>query len=245
GCDVPSSLYSYSFALSSKWSRLFAKQPEILRYLEDVSDHFQITPLIEFNTALENARWDDSRHLWVLDTTRGQYLAKTVIFATGPITEAQIPALPGLDGFQGEMFHSAKWNHDYDLTGKRVAVIGTGASAIQFVPEIQPKVKELFVFQRTAPWVLPKPDLPLGNMSKLAIEKLPAIQRGWRKAVASSLNVINFGLRNPGVLKPVSAAARQLLKLQIRDAGLRKAVTPDFTLGCKRILFANNYYPAL
>ena len=112
-----------------------------------------IQPLIEFDTALENAVWDEPRQLWVLDTTRGQYLARTVIFATGPITESQTPKLPGLDSFTGEMFHSARWNHDYDLTGKRVAVIGTGASAIQFVPEIQPKVKSLFVFQRTAPWL--------------------------------------------------------------------------------------------
>ncbi len=245
GCDVPSALYSYSFFPSSKWSRLFAKQPEILRYLEEVSDTLGITPLIEFDTALENAAWDDTRHVWVLDTSRGRYLARTVIFATGPITEAQVPALPGLDGFTGDMFHSARWNHDLDLTGKRVAVIGTGASAIQFVPEIQPKVKSLLVFQRTAPWVLPKPDLPLGDTAKQVIERLPVIQRGWRQAVAGSLNAINFGLRNPGVLKPVSAAARQLLRLQIRDEGLRRAVTPDFTLGCKRILFANNYYPAL
>ena len=198
GCDVPSSLYSYSFALSSKWSHLFAKQPEILDYLEDVSAKFGITRLIEFNTSLDGATWDESRHLWVLDTSSGQYLARTVIFATGPITESKIPALPGLESFTGEMFHSAKWNHDYDLTGKRVAVIGTGASAIQFVPQIQPKVKELFVFQRTAPWVLPKPDLPLGDRSKRTIEALPVIQRGWRKAVATSLNAINFGLRNPG-----------------------------------------------
>ncbi len=245
GCDVPSALYSFSFSLSSKWSHLFAKQPEIKRYLEEVSDKFQITPLIQFDTSLENAAWDDARHLWVLDTNRGQYLARTVVFATGPITESKTPAIPGLEGFTGEMFHSAKWNHDYDLTGKRVAVIGTGASAIQFVPEIQPKVKELFVFQRTAPWVLPKPDMPLGDTAKQLIEKLPAIQLGWRKAVSTSLNVINFGLRNPNTLKPVSAAARQLLKLQIKDSGLRKAVTPNFTLGCKRILFANNYYPAL
>ncbi|RJG18126.1 NAD(P)/FAD-dependent oxidoreductase [Alcanivorax profundi] len=245
GCDVPSSLYSYSFALSSKWSRLFAKQPEILAYLKEVSDDFGITPLIEFNTDLEQARWDDSRDLWVLNTSKGEYLARTVVFATGPITESQIPSLPGLETFKGEMFHSAKWNHDYDLTGKRVAVIGTGASAIQFVPEIQPRVKELFVFQRTAPWVLPKPDLPLSETSKSVIERLPAIQHGWRKAVAGSLNVINFGLRNPNVLKPVSSAARQLLRLQVDDPVLRKAVTPDFTLGCKRILFANNYYPAL
>jgi len=245
GCDVPSSLYSYSFFLSSKWSRLFAKQPEILSYLEEVSDKLQIQPLIEFDTALENAVWDEPRQLWVLDTSRGQYLARTVIFATGPITESQTPKLPGLDGFTGEMFHSARWNHDYDLTGKRVAVIGTGASAIQFVPEIQPKVKSLFVFQRTAPWVLPKPDVALNDGAKQLIERFPALQLGWRKAVATSLNAINFGLRNPEVLKPVSIAARQLLRLQIKDAGLRKAVTPDFTLGCKRILFANNYYPAL
>lgn len=245
GCDVPSSLYSYSFALSSKWSHLFARQPEILSYLEEVSEQFDIKPMIEFDNALDNAAWDESRHLWVLDTSKGQYLAKTVIFATGPITESQIPNIPGLDSFTGEMFHSAKWNHDYDLTGKRVAVIGTGASAIQFVPQIQPKVKELFVFQRTAPWVLPKPDMPLNDASKQIIESLPVIQRGWRKAVAGTLNVINFGLRNPNLLVPVSTAAKQLLKLQVKDKALRKAVTPDFTLGCKRILFANNYYPAL
>ncbi len=245
GCDVPSALYSYSFFPSSRWSRLFAKQPEILSYLEEVSDTLGITPLIEFNTGLENAVWDDTRHLWVLETSRGEYLARTVIFATGPITESKTPALPGLEGFTGEMFHSSRWNHGCDLTGKRVAVIGTGASAIQFVPEIQPRVKSLLVFQRTAPWVLPKPDVPLGDMAKQLIERLPVIQTGWRKAVAGSLNVVNFGLRNPSVLKPVSAAARQLLRLQVRSDRLRRDVTPDFTLGCKRILFANNYYPAL
>lgn len=249
GCDVPSSLYSFSFAPSSKWSHLFARQPEILEYLEDVSKEFGIEELIEFGTELDNAQWDEQRHVWVLDTTANgkqtQTLARTVVFATGPITEAQIPNLPGLDGFKGEMFHSANWNHDYDLTGKRVAVIGTGASAIQFVPQIQPKVKSLHVFQRTAPWVLPKPDMNLGDTSKQVIDALPVIQKTWRKAVAQSLNVINFGLRNPAALKPVSTAAKQLLRLQIKDSDLRKAVTPDFTLGCKRILFANNYYPAL
>lgn len=245
GCDVPSSLYSFSFFPSSRWSRLFAKQPEILDYLEEVADHYGVTPRIRFNTALEQAAWDESRQLWVLDTSAGQQLARTVIFATGPITEAQIPAIPGLDGFTGEMFHSARWNHDLDLTGKRVAVIGTGASAIQFVPEIQPKVASLLVFQRTAPWVLPKPDLPLGDTAKGLIARYPAIQQRWRQTISTALNAINFGLRNPEVLKPVSALARQLLRLQIQDPALRRAVTPDFTLGCKRILFANNYYPAL
>ncbi len=245
GCDVPSALYSYSFAPSAKWSHLFAKQPEILSYLEEVSENFNIKPLIEFNTSLDNARWDDSRHLWVLDTNNGQYLSKTLICATGPITEPQTPLLEGLETFTGEMFHSAKWNHNYDLTGKRIAVIGTGASAIQFVPQIQPLAKELYVFQRTAPWVLPKPDFTLNDWGKSIIAKYPTIQQSWRNTVAMSLNAINFGLRNPVVLKPLNVIGKQLLKLQIKDPVLRKAVTPAFTIGCKRILFANNYYPAL
>jgi cation diffusion facilitator CzcD-associated flavoprotein CzcO len=245
GCDVPSALYSYSFAPSAKWSHLFAKQPEILNYLEDVTEQFNLKPLIEFNNELLKATWDDQRHLWVMDTTSGQYLARTVVFATGPITEAQVPHIDGLDTFTGEMFHSARWNHDYDLTGKRIAVIGTGASAIQFVPRIQPLVKELYVFQRTAPWVLPKPDMNLGQVSKAVMKKVPAIQKTWRKSVATSLNVINFGLRNPRVLKPVNELGKQLLKLQVKDAELLKNVTPNFLVGCKRILFANDYYPAL
>lgn len=245
GCDVPSALYSYSFAPSAKWSHLFARQPEILNYLEEVSEKFDVKSRIEFDTELTNAMWDDSRQLWVIDTNQGQYLSKTVVFATGPITEAQIPKLDGIESFTGEMFHSARWNHDYDLTGKRIAVIGTGASAIQFVPQIQPLAKELYVFQRTAPWVVPKPDTDLGDFSKSVIAKYPAIQKGWRKAVAQSLNAINFGLRNPAVLKPVGGLFKQVLKLQVKDPELLKNVTPNFTIGCKRLLFANNYYPAL
>ncbi|ENW96143.1 flavin-containing monooxygenase [Acinetobacter sp. NIPH 298] len=245
GCDVPSALYSYSFAPSAKWSHLFARQPEILSYLEEVSEKFNVSSKIEFGTELTNAAWDNQRNLWVIDTNKGQYLSRTVVFATGPITEAQIPKLDGLETFKGEMFHSAKWNHDYDLTDKRIAVIGTGASAIQFVPQIQPLAKQLYVYQRTAPWVVPKPDTDLGEVSKSLIAKYPLIQKTWRKAVAQSLNAINFGLRNPAVLKPVGELAKLILKFQIEDPELRKNVTPNFTIGCKRLLFANNYYPAL
>lgn len=245
GCDVPSSLYSFSFFLSSRWSRLFAKQPEILNYLKEVADHFKVTPRIQFNVALEEARWSNNRSLWELQTEAGLYLARTVIFATGPITEAQTPKIPGIDSFKGDMFHSATWNHQLDLTGKRVAVIGTGASAIQFIPEIQPKVESLVVFQRTAPWVLPKPDIGLNQQAKALIAQYPDIQKAWRSSISHTLNAINFGLRNPAFLKPIGTAAKQLLRLQIRDHELRRAVTPNFTLGCKRILFANNYYPAL
>ncbi|WP_104498573.1 flavin-containing monooxygenase [Acinetobacter indicus] len=193
GCDVPSALYSFSFAPSHGWSHLFAKQPEILHYLEDVATRFQLYAKIEFHNELQDARW----------------------------------------------------NHAYDLRGKRIAVIGTGASAIQFIPKIQPLAKELYIFQRTAPWVLPKPDLPLNQVMKSTLAKFPVIQQRWRGAVSQSLNLINFGLRHPPLLEPVNVLSRQLLKLQVKDPALRQAVTPNFSVGCKRLLFANDYYPAL
>lgn len=245
GCDVPSALYSFSFAPSHKWSHLFAKQPEILSYLEEVAKTFDLNKKIQFNHELESAKWDQSKGIWSLETSKGLYQAKTVIFSTGPITEPSMPNLKGIETFKGEMFHSARWNHDYDLQGKRVAVIGTGASAIQFIPQVQPLAKELFVFQRTAPWVLPKADLDLNDTTKDLIKRFPVIQKTWRNSIAQILNGINFGLRNPKVLKPINVLSRQLLKLQIKDQKLRKDVTPNFDIGCKRLLFANNYYPAL
>lgn len=245
GCDVPSALYSFSFSPSHKWSHLFAKQPEILSYLEEVVEKYDLGEKIEFNNELISAKWDEVKHIWNLETSKGQYQAKTVLFTTGPITEPSMPKLKGIESFKGEMFHSARWNHDYDLTGKRVAVIGTGASAIQFIPQVQPKVKQLFVFQRTAPWVLPKADMQLNDKAKQIVAKFPIIQQTWRNSIAQILNGINFGLRHPKVLEPISFLSKQLLKLQIDDDQLRKNVTPNFAIGCKRLLFANNYYPAL
>lgn len=245
GCDVPSALYSFSFSPSHKWSHLFAKQPEILSYLEEVVEKYELGEKIEFNNELISAKWDEVKHIWNLETSKGQYQAKTVLFTTGPITEPSMPKLKGIESFKGEMFHSARWNHDYDLTGKRVAVIGTGASAIQFIPQVQPKVKQLFVFQRTAPWVLPKADMELNDKAKQIVAKFPIIQQTWRNGIAQILNGINFGLRHPKVLEPISFLSKQLLKLQIDDDQLRKNVTPNFAIGCKRLLFANNYYPAL
>ena len=245
GCDVPSALYSFSFSPSHKWSHLFAKQPEILSYLEDVAAKFDLNKKIEFNNELVSAKWDQAQGIWNLETSKGLYKAKTVMFTTGPITEPSLPKIKGIESFKGEMFHSARWNHDYDLKGKRVAVIGTGASAIQFIPQVQPLASELFVFQRTAPWVLPKADMDLNDTAKNIIKRFPVIQKTWRNSIAQILNGINFGLRNPKTLKPVNALSRQLLKLQIKDEQLRKDVTPNFDIGCKRLLFANNYYPAL
>ena len=245
GCDVPSALYSFSFAPSHQWSHLFAKQPEILSYLEQVVEQFELQDKIRFQHELLSAKWNDETNIWQLETSQGTYQARTVIFSTGPITEPSLPKIKGIEGFKGEMFHSARWKHDYDLTGKRVAVIGTGASAIQFIPQIQPLAKELIVFQRTAPWVLPKADMQLNASVRSLVAKFPMIQQGWRKSVSSILNAINFGLRHPSLLEPVNVLSRQLLKLQIQDDSLRKAVTPNFSIGCKRLLFANNYYPAL
>ena len=245
-CDVPSHLYSFSFAPNPNWSRMFAPQPEIKKYLEHCAHHYDVMPHVKLNNAVAGAHWDDGKQLWMVTDQQGkQDSAEILVAGAGGLSVPAYPNIPGLDKFEGKAFHSQDWDHQYDLKGKRVAVIGTGASAIQFVPQIQPKVQSLFVFQRTAPWVLPKPDMPLGTASKLLLEKVPAIQHAWRETVASSLNVINLGLRHPSALKPVSQAAKQLLKLQVKDKALRMAVTPNFTLGCKRILFANNYYPAL
>ena len=245
GCDVPSALYSFSFAPSHKWSHLFAKQPEILSYLEDVAEQHELYRNIQFNCELTAAEWNEELKQWQLDTSNGKYAARTVIFSTGPITEPQIPKIKGIESFEGEMFHSARWNHVYDLNDKRIAVIGTGASAIQFIPQIQPIAKNVVVFQRTAPWVLPKADLPLNDRAKGIITRFPTVQETWRKSVAGILNGINLGLRNPSLLEPVNYLGRQLLKTQIHDAELREKVTPNFSIGCKRLLFANNYYPAL
>lgn len=245
GCDVPSALYSFSFAPSHKWSHLFAKQPEILSYLEDVATQHELYQNIQFNCELKHAEWNEAENQWQLDTSKGRYVARTVIFSTGPITEPQIPQIKGIESFKGEMFHSARWNHQYDLRDKRIAVIGTGASAIQFIPQIQPLAKNLVVFQRTAPWVLPKADFPLNDRAKGWITRFPQIQDRWRKSVAEILNAINLGLRNPTLLEPINFLGRQLLKLQIQDDALRKNVTPNFSIGCKRLLFANDYYPAL
>ena len=240
GCDVPSALYSFSFAPSYEWSNLFAKQPEILNYLEKVVQIFQLQEKILLNHELLDATWQEKQQCWKLQTSQGEFWAKTVVFGTGPITEPSMPKLKGIESFQGEIFHSARWNHDYDLTGKRVAVIGTGASAIQFVPQIQPLVKQLYVFQRTAPWVLPKADMILNSSAKSLITQFPQIQRLWRGTVAQILNGINFGLRHPQALAPINFLGKQLLKLQIQDHVLREAVTPNFDIGCKRLLFANN-----
>jgi cation diffusion facilitator CzcD-associated flavoprotein CzcO len=244
-CDVPSALYSYSFAPNPEWTRAFAGQAEIRAYLERTAARFGVTERIRFGVEVTRARWNEGDVRWELETSRGPYTARILVAGTGPWHEPLIPALPGLDGFPGEVFHSARWNHGYDLTGKRVAVIGTGASAVQFVPEIVPKVARLHVFQRTAQWVLPKPDHPVPGVERFLLRRFPSLQRALRGAEYSAMETLGFGFRHPWLLRQVQKIGLAHLRATVRDPVLRKALTPDYTLGCKRLLMSNTYYRAL
>src|SRR4051794_4243331 len=177
GCDVPSHLYSFSFAPNPDWSLTYSKQPEIRAYLERVVEDFGIAPHIRLRTDVRAARWDEAATGWELDTTRGPARAQVLVSATGPLVEPKIPEIPGLDRFAGPAFHSARWDHSVDLKGKRVASVGTGASAIQFVPAIAPEVERLHVFQRTPPWVMPHSSRPISGAEKRVFKTFPAVQR--------------------------------------------------------------------
>src|ERR1044072_5941984 len=169
-CDVPSQLSSYSFAANPEWSRSFSPQPEIQAYIKRVADRSGTLDRFVFDTAAVDATWDETRQRWVVETTNGTYAARAVISGAGGLSEPKLPEIEGIETFQGELFHSARWNHDVDLTGKRVAVIGPGASSIQIVPAIQKQVGPLDVYQRTAPYVMPRNDRPYTSIEKLAFK---------------------------------------------------------------------------
>jgi cation diffusion facilitator CzcD-associated flavoprotein CzcO len=244
-CDVPSALYSYSFAPNPEWSRAFAGQPEIKAYLADTARRHGVTEHLRLGVEVHRMQWDAGGRRWRLETGDGEYTARFVIAGAGPWNEPLVPDLPGLAAFSGEVFHSARWNHDYDLDGKRVAVIGTGASAVQFVPEIQPKVAELHLFQRTAQWVLPKPDHYVPHAERWLMRTVPGAQRALRGAEYLGMEALGYGFRHPWLLRQVQRVGLAHLRLAVRDPELRAALTPDYTLGCKRLLMSNRYYPAL
>jgi len=244
-CDVPSALYSYSFAPNPEWTRAFATQPEIRGYLRSTADRYGVTDHIRYGVEVTRSQWNDRAQRWELDTTRGRFTARVVVAAPGPWNEPLIPDLPGLDGFGGETFHSSHWNHEYDLTGKRVAVLGTGASAVQFVPEIAPRVRELHLFQRTAQWVLPKPDHYVPRLERWLMRTVPAAQRALRSAEYAGMEAFGVGFRHPWILRLIQRIGLAHLRLTVRDRALRRALTPDYTLGCKRLLMSNTYYRAL
>lgn len=246
-CDVQSHLYSFSFEPNPNWSRMFAPQPEIRAYLEKCAEKYGVLPHIQLNTEIRTLKWDEAQSLWHIEDAHGnQSTADVVISGMGGLSTPSYPALKGLESFQGKTFHSQRWDHDYDLRGKRVAVIGTGASAIQFVPRIQPEVAHLDLYQRTAPWIMPKPDREVSKLEQALFNRFPTLQQGFRNLIYMMLEsrVLGFAI-SPRIMKLAQRLAIRHIHRQIKDPALREKVTPDYTIGCKRILISNDYYPAL
>ena len=245
-CDVPSHLYSFSFAPNPDWTRTFSNQPEIWAYLRRCAEDYGITPHIRFGHDVLSAHWDPEVEHWRLETSQGTVTADVFVSGMGALSEPSIPPIPGLERFEGTAFHSAAWDHEHDLTGKRVAVIGTGASTIQIVPRIQPAVAELTVFQRTPPWVLPHPDRPVSDLERRVYRMLPAAQRAMRAAIYWARETFVFGFMHPRIIENTAERlSRAHLSRQVKDPELRRKLTPSYRMGCKRILISNDYYPAL
>ena len=245
-CDVPSHLYSFSFAPNPSWSSTFSPQPEIQAYLLRTAEKAGVRPHVRFSCEMLDAAWDDGARRWRVATSTGDLTCDHLVLGLGALSEPAAPDLPGLDTFEGTTFHSATWDHDHDLAGERVAVIGTGASAVQFVPEIRKVAGRVHVFQRTAPWVLPRSDRPVTPVEHLLFRLLPPTQQLVRAGIywARELNVLAFTTQ-PGLMKLAEAAGRANIARSIRDPELRRKVTPTYAPGCKRILLSNTWYPAL
>jgi cation diffusion facilitator CzcD-associated flavoprotein CzcO len=246
-CDVPSHLYSYSFEPNPKWSRAYGGQAEILTYLERVADKYGLRPHLRFNQQVTTARFDEATGSWRITTATGDVLnARALLLGNGALHIPQLPDIAGLDDFQGKRFHSARWDHDYDLSGKRVAVVGTGASAIQFVPQIQPKVAHLDLYQRTAPWVVPKRDREIKATEQWLLEHVPGAH--WLRRTGlywlMESRVIGFAYQ-PKVNELIERVVKRYLREQIKDPALLEKLTPTYRFGCKRVLISNDYYPAL
>ncbi|AHH94659.1 NAD(P)/FAD-dependent oxidoreductase [Kutzneria viridogrisea] len=244
-CDIQSHLYSFSYEQNPDWSRLWAPQQEIWDYLRRCTDKHGIRRHIQFGAKVSGASFDDDTKQWTVRTESGDtYTARAVVAGVGALHIPSIPQLRGIEKFKGTTFHSAEWNHDYDLTGKRVAVIGTGASAIQFVPEIAKKVGHLTLFQRTPAWVRPKPDRAVSSWERRLLKLLPGALKTRRTALFWQLDAraIAFSM-NPKLLKLASRSVVRHIAKQVPDPELRAKLTPDYTMGCKRVLISNDYYP--
>ena len=245
-CDVPSHLYSFSFAPNPLWSRAYSPQSEIWDYLRRCAERFGILPHIRWNSELLNATWDEQDHYWRLITTQGLLAADMLILGNGALSEPSLPSIPGIERFGGTLFHSARWNHDHDLSGERVAVIGTGASAIQFVPQIQPRVGRITLFLRTPPWIMPRLDHPVPDWQKALYDGLPFTQRLVRGAIYTRQELTALGLvYRPQMMRDAQKIAMRHLHDQVADPELRTKLTPNYLMGCKRILLSDDFYPAL
>jgi cation diffusion facilitator CzcD-associated flavoprotein CzcO len=244
-CDVPSHVYSFSFAPNPEWSSTFSPQPEIRDYIRRVAAEQGVLPHVRFGCEVQGARWEPEAKRWLVATSAGALSARFLIAGAGPLHEPKLPDIPGLAGFEGTMFHSATWDHSHRLEGERVAVIGTGASAIQFIPQIQPKVERLFVFQRTPAWIMPRTDRRLTRLERAIYRRLPAAQRAIRGAIYWARELIAIPMLRATLAPVLRQVGIRHLRLQVRDPELRTKLTPDYLPGCKRILVANDYLPAM
>jgi cation diffusion facilitator CzcD-associated flavoprotein CzcO len=245
-CDVPSPLYSFSFELNPSWTRLFAPQQEIWDYLRMCAGKYGVDAHIRYGCAVERMDWDDAARRWnIAAGPDGGYRARAVVTAGGALHVPSYPDIPGAARFGGTSFHSSRWDHCCDLTGKQVAVIGTGASAIQFIPEIARQAARLRVFQRTPPWVVPRPDNEIPARLRETLETVPLAARVLRDAIYWIMEARALGFQHPELMGPEDAMARRHLENQVTDPELRASLTPDYTIGCKRILLSSSYYPAL
>jgi cation diffusion facilitator CzcD-associated flavoprotein CzcO len=245
-CDVPSHLYSFSYAPNPDWSSTYSPQPEIRAYLRSCLDRFGLRPHVRTGTAVESAEWNDTDQRWHVTTTAGAWTAQFLVSAVGPLTEPKLPDVPGIDRFTGKIMHSARWDHDYDLTGKRIASIGTGASAIQYVPKIADRAGRLFVFQRSAPWITPHDKRPITDAERERFRAQPWRQKLERGKVYVGKELLVLGMaKRPKLMRVIEGVARKHLERQVTDPAMRAALTPDFLLGCKRIVPSNEWYPAL
>jgi cation diffusion facilitator CzcD-associated flavoprotein CzcO len=244
-CDVPSHVYSYSFQLNPFWTRGFAPQWEILAYLRHTAFKYAVPPHIRYHHEVLEASWDEDAQRWNIETTRGPFTADVLVCAAGPLSDPTVPDVPGLSDFEGKMFHSAQWDYEHDLSGERVGVIGTGASAIQFVPQIQPQVGQMYLFQRTPPWVIPRLDHQITWPEHWLLRWIPFAPALVRAVLYWTLESRVAGFRNPRLMKIANRVAQWHLRRQVADPGLREKLTPDYTIGCKRILISDDYYPSL
>jgi cation diffusion facilitator CzcD-associated flavoprotein CzcO len=246
-CDVPSHLYSFSFAPGHDWSRRYAPQPEILAYLEGCADRFGLGSHIQLGTEATRAEFDPGEGHWSLETDDGEkHSFDVLVTACGQLARPEVPKLEGIEDFDGPVFHSAEWDHDVELRGKRVAVIGTGASAIQFVPEIAPTARSLTIYQRSAPWILPKSDRPYPEWERRMFRAFPARTAASRLGIFMLFEGGTYGFTGKRwVMRPLEAVADRYRRQELTDPELRAKATPDYEMGCKRVLISNDWYATL
>ena len=246
-CDIPSLLYSYSFARNPNWSKGYSGGPEILNYLRSIVDRFELRPFIRFGRDVTGMTFDEQAGTWVTNTRSGErYVSRAAVMAPGRLSNATFPAMPGIDTFEGHKIHSAHWDHDYDMADKTVAVIGTGASAVQIIPELVKTAAKVKVFQRTPGWVLPRVNIRAPEWNKALYQKIPATHDAARTALFWGHETMALGLVwNSALTAVVERIGRTHLRAQVKDSWMRRQLTPRHRAGCKRLLVSSDYYPAL